>query len=328
MVPMPLAALRLHTPPHRRRRRLAWLLALAMGGASMAPAMAADRWAHRLEAPGLGRDAGAGAATGAAPLPAGVRVLHDQAYGPGARQRYDVYLPPGSAAGAPVLLMVHGGGWRYGDKAHAPVLGHKLAHWVAGAGVVFVSVNYGLLPDTPVAAQWDDLTRAVVAIQRDAVRWGGDPARMVVMGHSAGAHLVALLAARPDRLAVLGALPLRGAVALDSAAMDVPRAMRAPHLPLYDAAFGTDATVWQALSPWHQWQASAPPLLAVCSRPRRVACDQAERLAARARALGTVVEVLPQDLNHGDINARLGEPGAYTDAVDTFLRRLPHWRGG
>lgn len=261
-------------------------------------------------------------------LPAGVQVLRDVAYGPGARQRFDVYLPPPgrSPAGVvPIVFMVHGGAWRMGDKAHAPVVAHKVAHWVAQQGLVLVSTNYGLLPGTPVAEQLQDVARALAAVQREAARWGGDPQRVVAMGHSAGAHLVALLAARTDLATAAGALPVLGTVALDSAALDVPRIMQAPHMPLYDEPFGADPAQWEALSPWHQWRPGVAPLLAVCSSPRRVSCEQARSLQARAATLATRVEVLPQALDHGEINARLGEPGAYTQAVDAFLRSLPGW---
>lgn len=252
--------------------------------------------------------------------PAGMRFLHDVPYGADPRQRMDVYLPA-RPQGAPVIFMVHGGAWRYGDKAGSTVVRNKVEHWVP-RGAVFVSINYRMLPDAGPLVQVQDVAQALAEAQRLVPRWGADPGRFVTMGHSAGAHLVALLAARPALQRAAGAQPVLGTVALDSAAMDVPRLMRTPHPKLYDRAFGTDPAHWPEASPADQLRQSAPPLLAVCSSRRAIACDQAYRLAAQAQSVGMRADVLPQDLNHLGTNEQLGLPGAYTDAVDAFLRSV------
>ena len=101
----------------------------------------------------------------AAPLPPGVQKIADVPYGPDARQRMDIYLPSSSVphpsgVRAPVVFMVHGGGWRNGDKAMGRVVDHKVARWVP-RGLIVVSVNYRLLPDTPVAQQAQDVAQAL-----------------------------------------------------------------------------------------------------------------------------------------------------------------------
>jgi acetyl esterase/lipase len=140
------------------------------------------------------------------------------------------------------------------------------------------------------------------------------------MGHSAGAHLAALLSADPARAQRLGARRWDATVALDSAALDVAAIMQRPHLALYDRAFGGDPARWQRLSPLHQLRADAVPVLAVCStlRPDRP-CEQAQDYTARARALGVRGDVLPQELEHGEVNKELGAEANYTAAVDRFL---------
>jgi arylformamidase len=256
------------------------------------------------------------------PLPVAkqVRVLRDQAYGSDERQRMDVYLPLKSQ-GAPVVFMVHGGAWRTGDKA-AAVVQRKVERWVPD-GAVLVSVNYRLLPEAGPLQQVADVAQALAHAQRQAKAWGADARRFVVMGHSAGGHLVALLAASPERLQALGAQPVRANIVLDSAALDVPRIMQQRHLRLYDAAFGRNPAQWEAASPLHQLhqlrQAGAP-LLVVCSSRRNQACEQARNFVLRAQALGMRAEVLTQALSHHDINAQLGQPGEYTEAVEAFLR--------
>jgi arylformamidase len=238
-------------------------------------------------------------------------VARDVAYGTDPAQRFDVYAPRG-ARNAPVLVMVHGGGWRIGDKAVRNVVENKVAHWV-GNGWILISVNNRLLP-TPPVEQAQDVARAIAYAQQHAREWGGDPHRFVLMGHSAGAHLVALVTTSNP--------PVLGSVLLDSAALDVPRIMDGPHFRLYDDAFGRDRSAWRAASPWHQLHAQTPPILAVCSSRRRESCSQAEAFVAKARSLGTRASVLPESLSHEQINETLGEPGDYTAAVDRFLATL------
>lgn len=255
-----------------------------------------------------------------ASLPASVRVWRDQAYGSDAAQRYDVYAPEGVAR-APTLFLVHGGGWKRGDKAAANVVAAKVEHWAA-QGYVVISANYRMLPGADPLTQARDVAAAVASAQHDSARWGGDPDRFVVMGHSAGAHLGALLAASPALLTQARARPIRGAVLLDTAVLDTERFMRQPHRKLYDDAFGDDPAYWRAASPDARLQAAGPPLLAVCSARRTDSCAQARDFVAHANRLGRRAQASPQDLGHGGINAELGKPSAYTATVDRFLRSL------
>lgn len=260
-------------------------------------------------------------ASGQASLPAGVRVMRDVPYGSDTRQRMDVYLPQQAAAGAPVILMVHGGGWRRGDKAARAVVENKVARWMP-KGFIFISVNYRLLPGTAPLEQAEDVARALAAAQAKAAAWGGDPAKFILMGHSAGAHLVALLTASPRIAPELGAKPWLGTVALDSATLDVVQIMNARHFPLHDRAFGTNAAYWKSVSPYHQLATPAVPLLAVCSTQRNDSCPQADRFVGKATSLGIRSQVLGQNLSHKDINQQLGQSGAYTEAVESFMASL------
>ena len=253
-------------------------------------------------------------------LPPGVRVLHDVAYGGEREQRMDVYLPP-HADKAPVILMVHGGGWRRGDKRMATVVQNKLNRWVP-EGFIFVSVDYRLLPEATPDVQAQDVAKALATAQAKAAAWGGDPEKFILMGHSAGAHLVALLSAAPALAYDMGAKPWLGTVALDSAALDVARIMESPHLSLYDQPFGTDPAYWKKVSPLHVLTAAARPVLAVCSTRRAASCDQAHAFVDKANNMGLYAEVLEEDMAHGEINERLGLPSAYTDAVESFMSTL------
>jgi acetyl esterase/lipase len=252
-------------------------------------------------------------------LPDTTRVLRNHAYGDDPRQTLDVYRADGPVHDAPVIVMVHGGGWITGDKAARGVAGAKAVRWLA-RGFVFVSVNYRFVPDVDVRTQADDVARALATVQAKARSWGGDPDRIVLMGHSAGAHLAVLVAADPAhwRLA-----PWLGTVALDSGAYDVEALMRQRHFALYDQAFGRDPAVWAAVSPKAVVRPGAPPVLAVCSRRRLDASSgRARAYAETARRAGVSVQVSPQALGHAEINDLLGLPSSYTAAVERFMASL------
>jgi acetyl esterase/lipase len=247
------------------------------------------------------------------------RVLRDVPYGQDARQRLDAYLP--AKPTGPVILMVHGGAWAFGDKASPDVLKNKVRHWVDGLGYVLVSTNYRLLPAAHPLEQADDVARALALVQQQAPQWGADPKRLVLMGHSAGAHLAMLLHATPALVAKAGAQRWRATVNLDSAAMDVEQLMRAPHARLYDRAFGKDPAYWQSVSPYHQVSArGAPALLMVCSKLRDDdPCAQALHFEKKAAHYGHYITIWGRDLSHADINRQLGAPGMYTDLVTNWL---------
>jgi arylformamidase len=298
------------------RRPLRALLAAAFFAAALSPVAHAQGGFSRLrDLVGGGLDDGT-ALDRQAQLPATVRAVRDIPYGPDKAQRFDVYVPTQPASNsAPVVFFVHGGGWSRGDKAMARVVEPKVSHWVE-QGWVVISANYRLLP-TPVATQADDVAAAIAFAQSQAGLWGADPKRFVLMGHSAGAHLVALVAA--GARTATKPQPWRGAVLLDSAAFDIPSIMNARHFGLYDRAFGTDAAQWTALSPITALTRGAAPMLAVCSSRRADSCAQAERFVAKANDLGGKARVLREDLSHLEINATLGAASDYTAQVDAFL---------
>ncbi|MES5813538.1 alpha/beta hydrolase [Pseudoxanthomonas sp. Soil82] len=255
-------------------------------------------------------------------LPTGARVLGDIPYGDDPRQRFDAYLPAQPLRDAPVILLVHGGGWANGNKDNPGLVEGKAGKWLP-EGYALVSTNYRMRPDTAPLDQARDVARALARVQRLAPDWGADPSRVVLMGHSAGAHLAALVGASPSLWSEAGASPPLGVVSLDSGVLDVPDMMRRPRLPpLYHRAFGPDPDDWVAASPQHQLTAQAVSMLVVCSTRRNDACPQAQAFQARATTLGVAVRVLPQALSHGQVNRELGLPSDYTAAVDRWLDAL------
>jgi len=290
---------------------------LAVGLIVMLPPLAAQTFRERLQ---QAREASRQPAARAPTLPAGASALRDVAYGDDPRQRFDVYLPA-QPRNAPILLFVHGGGWANGNKDNPGVVENKAAYWLP-KGYILVSTNYRMRPDTAPLDQARDVARALADVQRRAPEWNGDASRVLLMGHSAGAHLAALVGASPTLWREAGAKEPRGVVSLDSGALDVPLTMENPPLRrIYDTAFGRNATDWVAASPYHQLTRDAVPMLFVCSSRRRDACPQGRAMVEKARTLGVAMEVLPQDLSHAEVNRELGLPSDYTKAVDAFVRR-------
>jgi acetyl esterase/lipase len=302
---------------HRIPLTVAWVI-LCLAAAASAPVNAQQGLReHLIER----KEQGAGRTERATPPP-GARLERDIAYGADRKQRYDIYLPAQVSPGAPLLVMVHGGGWRTGDKALARVVNNKAAWWLARGGV-FISVNNRLVPDADPLLQAKDVAAAVASIQQRARQWQADPAKTLLMGHSAGAHLVALLGSNPALLRQAGAQRPLGVVALDSGALDVPALMAQKRVPpLYRDAFGTDPAFWATVSPQQQLQPDGLPMLLVCSSTRHFPtspCDEARKLAAHGRTLGVAMQVQPEALSHSEINDQLGLPSDYTDAVTAWI---------
>ncbi len=249
-------------------------------------------------------------------LGTGVRILKDVPYGSDPAQSYDIYLPQ-TAQRTPILFMVHGGAWRLGDKGADLVVTSKVRHWVP-RGYAFVSTNYRLVDVDPVE-QTRDVARALAQVQSQAQQWEGDAQRLVLIGHSSGAHLVALLSSDRSLSAEVGLRPWLGTVALDSAAFDVSAIMKRRHFRFYDRVFGTSEDFWRRASPLHQLSSAPPPFLAVCSSERGDSCPQAQAYVEKARQLGGEAKLLRVPKSHRDINGDLGVPGTYTDEVDGFL---------
>jgi len=250
----------------------------------------------------------------------------------------DLYRPSAARRGQRrgIVVYVHGGGWRRGDKN---AVGAK-AKLFAGAGYLFASVNYRLSPSPPRPTDAGrvrfpdhprDLGEAVAWLHRNAKRYGGDGRRIALTGHSAGAHLVALVATDTGYLQRYRAPRsiVRGFVALDPGAYDVGASARigGSRGSLFQNAFGTPAEEaadprWAAASMLTHADAADPPALVVTQRRRGA---QARGYAARLGGAPDAA-VLALDKTHEQINVELGAPAGQasgeTQAVLGFVRRV------
>lgn len=247
------------------------------------------------------------------------------AYGDDPAQRIDFYAPPAGSGPAPLVVFIHGGAWRMGDKAMAT--GEKAAFF-HHEGYAFAAINYRLVPEASVEDEADDVAAAVASIRGRAPELGVDPRRIALIGHSAGAHLAALVASDPQYLMARGMSlkAIRAVVLLDGAAYDVPRQIAAagPLMRrLYRAAFGDDPERQVSLSPIaHAGGPNARAFQMVCATQRADSCPQATDLADALEVAGTPATLLPVDgASHRDLNRNIGMAGDPTSAaIAAFLR--------
>lgn len=252
------------------------------------------------------------------------------AYGRDALQTLDVWRAKDAKGPAPLVVFVHGGGWKRGSKDNATGQ-FKPEHYPA-EGYAFASINYRLVPDATVEEQAADVAAAVKALVDRAPGLGIDRRRIVIMGHSAGAHLVALVGTdeRYLRGAGLRFADIAGVIPIDGAAYDVPAQMKdGPPImqATYNQAFGTDPARQRALSPTLQAAAPNAPQFLLLHVQRPDGVRQAEALEKALKAAGTRVErgSFPGEglRGHGEINRRLGDPTyAPTATVDAWLKRV------
>ena len=247
-------------------------------------------------------------------------------YGRAEKQDLDYY--PAASGGRPALIIfIHGGGWSIGDKASGTQ--NKASHY-NGLGYAFASLNYRLVPKADPAGQAADIAAALAYLRARANALGFDPDRIILTGHSAGAHLAALVSTDPRYLASAG-VPLtaiRGTVLLDGAGYDVPRQMAnaGPMLgKMYRDAFTTSRATQLRLSPLTY--ADTPNVarwLILFDNGRADSRAQSEALAAALRGAGEAARAVPvSDTNHMKINRDLGVEGdAVTEIVDGFIKAV------
>lgn len=220
------------------------------------------------------------------------------AYGESPRERYDVYRAldslgkPRTTGQSPVVVFVHGGSWASGNKRLYAWMGQSLAK----QGILAIVVNYGLMPDRRFPGFVEDAAAAVAHARARVGEWGGDTTQFVLMGHSAGAHIGALVAFDPRYLAAHSLTPavFSGFVGL-SGPYDF-----AYTSPLLRRTFSGTPEMERAAQPIAFVTARAPRTLLVMGREdKTVNPSNTVSLAARMRAIGAPVEVMWVDGTHG-----------------------------
>lgn len=235
------------------------------------------------------------------------------------RQVLDVYAPD-EANELPVVFWIHGGGWQTGDKSDVQIKPRVFTE----RGFVFVSTNYRLLPQVEIDVLFRDVAKSLGWVHKNIAEYGGNPNRIFVMGHSAGAQLAALMCV-DDRYLKAEGVPfevLKGCVPVDGDTYDVSAIIftaemrQAVHrLPLpefgHRVKFGNDPEKhvdYSAVTHVAKGKGIPPFLiLHVAGHPDVTA--QARRLGAVLEEAAVPVQVYgARETTHTQLNADLGLP--------------------
>jgi arylformamidase len=247
------------------------------------------------------------------------------------RQVLDVYSPP-KAKNLPVVFWIHGGGWQAGDKASVQIKPKVFVD----KGFVFVSTNYRLLPSVDMATIVRDIAKSIHWVHDHIAEYGGDPNRLFIMGHSAGAQLAALVCTDGRYLKAegLSLAIIKGCVPVDGDTYDVPAIIetaetrwRVHGLPKakfgHREKFGNDPAKHRDFSAvTHVAKGKGiPPFLILYVADHPDTSAQAKRLGNVLKDAGVPVTVFgAKETTHNKINADLGLPDdPATKALFAFL---------
>lgn len=246
---------------------------------------------------------------------------------PDTLQRLDIYGVKG-ARSAPVIIFVHGGGFSIGDKKNAAF---SKASAFNAAGMVFVSLNYRLSPAVKYPTHVEDIAAAISWLRKNVSRYGGDPGRMVIMGHSAGAELAALVSTDERYLQACGSdlSALKGAILLDGGTYNLESAMGSGGKSQLEPVFGSNPKVWRDASVTNHVQAGKgiPPFLIIYVSFRKESKQQTEQLASLLHQAGIRADVRPAyNKTHKTLNKELGQrDDEPTQEIFRFLGTIPNF---
>ena len=178
-----------------------------------------------------------------------------------AEQRLNIFAPRKPTTPKDVLVFMHGGGWDSGKKSLYSYLGSRMAR----KGVVAVVIDYPLSPAANYHQMATAAATAVQWVEKNIARYGGNPEKIFVSGHSAGGHLAALITVRGAYFDTLGtANPIQVCVLIDAAGLDMYGYLKEEKFAAghpYLKTFTADPAVWKAASPLYHLHPGMPPLL-------------------------------------------------------------------
>ncbi|MBC7808446.1 MAG: alpha/beta hydrolase [Akkermansiaceae bacterium] len=238
----------------------------------------------------------------------------------------DIYSPSGKSK-CPVVIFIHGGGWQIGDK-RGSAKGKSEAF--PQKGYVFVSVNYRLAPVVKHPVLVQDCAKSIAWVRENIAKYGGDPENIFVMGHSAGAHLAALVSTDEQYLKKegLSLAALRGTILLDGGSYDMTASgvKKASKDETFADVFGSDPAVWKSASPLYNVAPgkSIPPFLILYVASRFDTRKQSEELGAALVKANVKADVQPAlNKTHETLNKELGNSGDVpTGQVYAFLETV------
>ncbi|HEX5057561.1 MAG TPA: alpha/beta hydrolase [Gammaproteobacteria bacterium] len=230
----------------------------------------------------------------------GFNRLQDVQYGDLPRQKLDVYIPAAATEKMPVVIFFHGGGWSSGDKDLYMYIGEA----ISSLGFVAVLPDYRLYPEVRFPRFVEDGAAAVAWVQHNIAAHGGDPGNVILMGHSAGGHIAAMLALDEHFLRDAGANAPQGLIGL-AGVYDF--------LPLLSDYFGdifAPPESYPLSQPVNFIDGSEPPVLLLHgSKDRRVPVISSRKFETRIRERGGCAKtVVYPELDHATLTWSLSVP--------------------
>ncbi len=238
---------------------------------------------------------------------------------PHERQVLDIYAPK-NAKGLPVMFWIHGGGWQAGDKTSVQLKPQAFVD----RNVIFVSTNYRLLPNVEMEAIVSDIAKSLAWVHKHIAEYGGDPKRIVVGGHSAGAQLAALICIDDRLLKAEGVsfASLKGCIPVDGDTYDIPaiietaetrrRAHGEPQAKMgHREKFGHTPEKHKNFSAVTHIakDKGIPPFLILYVAEHPDTTAQAKRLASVLKDSGISAKLVgATETNHSKLNENIGKP--------------------
>jgi len=222
---------------------------------------------------------------------------------PLAKQTLDVYYQIDRVSTKkPVIIWIHGGAWKFGSKSRNISTKAKA---FTDSGYIFVAINYRLHPHANWHEQAQDVAAACHWVNKNITTYNGDPRHLILMGHSAGAHLAALTGADHSFFAAhrVPVASVKSIVLLDGAGYDLPEL--------------------KAASPVYHFRKKKlnPPYLIIPIASRNASISQSKRLAHTIQATGGTASIfIAQNRTHKSLNQKIGKPGDHpTKVILAFL---------
>ncbi len=256
-----------------------------------------------------------------------VITTSDIPYGEAPLQNLDIYSSPEcKQTGCPVVMWVHGGGWVMNDKTDRGC--RNLCNAWAKQGMVVVSINYRLSPTHKHPAHVEDVAAAINWTKTNIASYGGNPAKLYLLGHSAGGHLISLVATAPEYLAKYDLAPAKdisGVFSIDAAAYDLTN-QRYILGQLITVSFGADTKTLLQASPLLQIKPTGkyPPFIMVAIRQRMPFLLQAQSMVLALKATGASAERLIVDYpnEHTEIGAHMRLLSDLGNITNRMTKRL------
>ncbi len=246
------------------------------------------------------------------------RVTANLSYGTGARHKLDIYAPQTASGASPVVVFFYGGNWTTGERADYAFVGHALA----SRGMVAVIADYRLYPEVHYQGILDDAAQAVAWTIKQVARYGGDPKRLFLLGHSAGAYNAAMIALDEKLLARHGmtTATLRGWIGLAGPYDFIPIENKAVRPVFFFPDTPPDS------QPINHVSNRAPPALLIAAKNDKVVnpARNTGGLARRLRAQGVpVTEQYFDKVGHATLVVSLAGPlralAPTLDAIERFV---------